>query len=302
MRGGFGDDQARLRSRRPRSLLLNRQRKEASQVQTTQGSRLLLLVLQGTPTRTARNQPSRRRPPPERIMRPSLVVRWTRAVPLTAVPATSLRLPPSNGRPKPKSVDDAASPTVDRLLNSLERSAARLQRQGVSPAPRPAGNTTGEAHGDASLNRLPPNLRINEFAPRRKVYQGVKASHRDLVSDPPSLRKCQPTLCIDWLSSLTAATIATRGMRSAGRLARKSAEKERLLRGVGGPLHNTVLPAGVERYGRGFAWWPDGTGWSLVTWFPLHYDSKDPPCSSQQLSLEIRFSLYAIRAGCSFRQ
>lgn len=115
-------------------------------------------------------------------MRPSLVVRWTRAVPLTAVPAASLRLPPSNGRPEPKSVDEAASPTVDRLLNSLERSAARLQRQGVSPAPRPAGNTAGEA---ASLNRLPPNLRINEFVPRRKVYEGVKASHRDLVSSCP---------------------------------------------------------------------------------------------------------------------
>lgn len=88
---------------------------------------------------------------------------------------------------------------MDRLLNSLERSAARLQRQGVSPAPRPAGNTAGEAHGDAPLNRLPPNLRINEFVPRRKVYEGVKASHRDLVSGLHSLSQYHLSSCTDYL-------------------------------------------------------------------------------------------------------
>ncbi|GAA5875763.1 hypothetical protein JCM3774_006450 [Rhodotorula dairenensis] len=107
-------------------------------------------------------------------MRPTLVARWTRAVPLTAVPAASLRLPPSSGRTKPKHVDDAASPTVDRLIGSIGRSAQRLQRQGV-----PAGEAHGEA--GASAASLPPNLRINEFVPRRKVYEGVKASHRDLL-------------------------------------------------------------------------------------------------------------------------
>lgn len=174
-------------------------------------------------------------------------------MPLTAVPAASLRLPPSNGRPKPKSVDEAASPTVDRLLNSLERSAARLQRQGVSPAPRPAGNTAGEAHGDASLNRLPPNLRINEFVPRRKVYQGVKASHRDLVS------YCPRPIGTPWSRVLTICFAHSCddcderhevGDATSWEIGRDGAAAS----GCRGPRHNIVRLVDVVRYGPGTAW------------------------------------------------
>ncbi|GAA5990297.1 hypothetical protein JCM10908_007304 [Rhodotorula pacifica] len=114
-------------------------------------------------------------------MRPSLVVQWTRAVPLSAIPATSLRLPPAAGRSRRRAQDEAASPTVDRLLSSIDRSAHRLQRQGSPQTPRRVGEAGAEGVAVGGTSRLPPNLRINEFVPRRKVYEGVKASHRDLL-------------------------------------------------------------------------------------------------------------------------
>lgn len=43
------------------------------------------------------------------------------------------------------------------------------------------------ASESSAATSLPPNLRINEFVPRRKVYEGVKASHRDLVRTSDSI-------------------------------------------------------------------------------------------------------------------
>ncbi|POY72887.1 hypothetical protein BMF94_4048 [Rhodotorula taiwanensis] len=118
-------------------------------------------------------------------MHPSLIARWTRAVPITSVPASALRLPPASSRPRPKATPiggQAASPTIDRLLQSVDRSTHRLQRQAGTSAQFLTGGGAAAAAGEASTTAtLPPNLRINEFVPRRKVYEGVKASHRDLL-------------------------------------------------------------------------------------------------------------------------
>ncbi|GJN93775.1 hypothetical protein Rhopal_006833-T1 [Rhodotorula paludigena] len=96
-------------------------------------------------------------------MRPSSLRLATRPIPLASVPAHALRLPPPPVPSAPRPSKDPRSPTVDRLLKSFAR-------------PAPAHDARG-----LGARALPPNLRINEWVPPRKEYQGVKASHRDLL-------------------------------------------------------------------------------------------------------------------------
>lgn len=96
-------------------------------------------------------------------MRPTASRLLTRPIPLTSVPPHALRLPPT---PKPKPNLSTVSPTLDRLL--------------------------------AAKTPLPPNLRVNEYVPKRKEFRGVQRGHRDLVGFPPALP-------LSWLSELTRA-------------------------------------------------------------------------------------------------
>ncbi|BGP43189.1 hypothetical protein JCM10449v2_007217 [Rhodotorula kratochvilovae] len=86
-------------------------------------------------------------------MRPSPLRLLTRPVPLASIPPHALRLPPT---PTPRPNLAASSPTLDRLLKSF-------------------------APGPDAPAQLPPNLRVNEFVPRRKEFLGVKRGHRDLL-------------------------------------------------------------------------------------------------------------------------
>ncbi|GAA5843060.1 hypothetical protein JCM11251_002719 [Rhodosporidiobolus azoricus] len=88
--------------------------------------------------------------------------RLIRAIPLSTIPASYLRLPPKAPLRRPS---QASSPTIDRLLNSVAKRS--------TPA------AEGPAANKAEL--LPPNLRIVEYVPKRREYEGVKASHRDLL-------------------------------------------------------------------------------------------------------------------------
>ncbi|GAA6018370.1 hypothetical protein JCM10207_000822 [Rhodosporidiobolus poonsookiae] len=84
-------------------------------------------------------------------MRPSPLARL-RAVPLSSIPPTALRLPP---KPAP------SPPPRDAPVGlSVERMVARLKSKGVE---------------------VPPNLRVVEFVNKRKEYEGVKRGHRDLL-------------------------------------------------------------------------------------------------------------------------
>ncbi|GAA6053774.1 hypothetical protein JCM3770_005110 [Rhodotorula araucariae] len=86
-------------------------------------------------------------------MRPSAVRLVTRPVPLAAIPPLALRLPPT---PVPRPNLAATSPTLDRLLKSF-------------------------ASAPDATQALPPNLRVNQFVPRRTEFVGVKRAHRDLL-------------------------------------------------------------------------------------------------------------------------
>lgn len=132
-------------------------------------------------------------------LRPSFTRLSTRPVPLSSVPPLLLRLPPKPSTAP--STKNGASPTVDRLLATLQKRASRrastsdgrglgsLRDVGLggedvdvvgaaTPAPVATPLESGRGLG-AGL--LPPNLRIEEFVPRRKEYSGVKSSHRELV-------------------------------------------------------------------------------------------------------------------------
>ncbi|GAA5983345.1 hypothetical protein JCM11641_006040 [Rhodosporidiobolus odoratus] len=94
-------------------------------------------------------------------MRPTVHL-LVRPVPVSSIPPAALRLPP---KPNLSRIDKSASPTIERLLNNFAvRGAAR---QGVP---------SEQGRGD-----LPPNLRIVDYVPKRKEYEGVRAGHRDLL-------------------------------------------------------------------------------------------------------------------------
>lgn len=129
--------------------------------------------------------------------RTSLVRLSTRPVPLSSVPPLLLRLPP-----KPTtapSTKNGASPTIDHLLARLER---RAGRRATTEDGRGLGNLRNIGLGGENVDLaqsqsqtsppiesgrglgaglLPPNLRIEEFVPKRTEYSGVKRTHRELV-------------------------------------------------------------------------------------------------------------------------
>ncbi|BGP19781.1 hypothetical protein JCM10213_006443 [Rhodosporidiobolus nylandii] len=98
-------------------------------------------------------------------MRPSLPLP-IRAIPLSSIPPSALRLPP---KPRLTSASRSreSSPTVERLLASFAERSAR--RAGAA------------AEAQEEMQSLPKNLRIVEYVPKRREYEGVRASHRDLL-------------------------------------------------------------------------------------------------------------------------
>ncbi|GAA5899631.1 hypothetical protein JCM6882_001169 [Rhodosporidiobolus microsporus] len=107
-------------------------------------------------------------------MHPSLP-RAIRAVPLSSIPPSALRLPPKPTLRRPSA---SSSPTVERLLKSF---AARSTPSAASEAGAGAAGEAQGVLGQAARAELPPNLRIVEYVPKRREYEGVRASHRDLL-------------------------------------------------------------------------------------------------------------------------
>lgn len=125
-------------------------------------------------------------------MRPTALLR-VRVIPVSAIPRNEIRLPP-NPPPKrdPKSTD---SPTIERLLKTLNRPLRAKQQEvaaltrrlrtedkelTLEAAEQAAREQLGVAHG--AVVDLPPNLRINEYVPKRTEYAGMKREHREIVS------------------------------------------------------------------------------------------------------------------------
>lgn len=136
-------------------------------------------------------------------MRPSLVSRITRPIPLNSVPAGLLRLPPKPTAQKKASA--TSSPTIDRLLNKFA-SASRpspsrfsgLSQDGRglgAAVPEEVESDVAQAQTVDAVNdsvQLPANLRIEQFVSRRAEYKGVKQGHRELVSSVVVLyRSCR---------------------------------------------------------------------------------------------------------------
>ena len=115
-------------------------------------------------------------------MRTSQILRKTVPIPLSDIPSALLRLPP-----KPSlalKASSTTSPTIDRLIKSL--ATKRRTPSGLAGSGRGLGNLVGAAVEDAETDiavesLLPPNLRIEEFVPKKKEYAGVRSSHRELV-------------------------------------------------------------------------------------------------------------------------
>lgn len=145
----------------------------------------------------------------------------TRPVPLSSIPPMLVRLPPTastsqrtdDGNSGSSTVSTSSnkshSPTIDRLLKSFAQGSMRRPNRlrNLSADGRGLANATnmmmmddrvpGDVHNQATTPQqasqdskfaeaaeqlLPPNLRIEEFVPKRKEYTGVKSSHRSLVS------------------------------------------------------------------------------------------------------------------------
>ncbi|GAA5863407.1 hypothetical protein JCM8547_006972 [Rhodosporidiobolus lusitaniae] len=108
-----------------------------------------------------------------------------RAVPLSSIPPHALRLPPKPSPSSPSSSarasrNSTASPTIDRLLKSFPSRGLPSVAQAGARAGE-VERTPAQAQAQAQQQELPPNLRINEFVPKRREYEGVRASHRDLL-------------------------------------------------------------------------------------------------------------------------
>ncbi|KAM0747871.1 hypothetical protein T439DRAFT_328544 [Meredithblackwellia eburnea MCA 4105] len=135
-----------------------------------------------------------------RILRPSLPLSSAaRVIPISKISPESIRLPP---KPSVKKEDlKQTSPTIDRLARSLGkgRLAGRALGAGVQDG-RGLGaipvnevgvgkeedvlrveSSEAETVATEGESDLPPNLRFEEFVPRRNEYRGVKATHRQLL-------------------------------------------------------------------------------------------------------------------------
>ncbi|GAA5888866.1 hypothetical protein JCM5296_005020 [Sporobolomyces johnsonii] len=124
-------------------------------------------------------------------MRPTSLRLATRPIPLSSIPRHALRLPKKpDTSPKP-SASSAYSPTIDRLLKSFAspKSRAAPSLAGLPQDGRGLANAVVDVEAQAAEQpratqeapQLPPNLRIEEFVPKRREFEGVKASHRDLL-------------------------------------------------------------------------------------------------------------------------
>ncbi|GAA5967631.1 hypothetical protein JCM21900_003231 [Sporobolomyces salmonicolor] len=122
-------------------------------------------------------------------MRPTMLRLATRPIPLSAIPPTALRLPPKPASTPNLSASSTHSPTIDRLLKSFASPPSRApSRTGLPHDGRGLANAAVHAEALAEqpgatpeATQLPPNLRIEQYVPKRREFEGVSASHRDLL-------------------------------------------------------------------------------------------------------------------------
>jgi hypothetical protein len=126
-------------------------------------------------------------------MRSSLV-RSIKPIPISTIPTALLRLPPKQ-LSTPDSITSAGlkpeSPTIDRILKSFASKrftrSAKLAGDGrglgasIPIEIKSDSESIDQSQDEQLADLLPPNLRIEKFMTRRKEYQGVKTSHRELV-------------------------------------------------------------------------------------------------------------------------
>lgn len=127
-----------------------------------------------------------------------------RPIPLSSIPPQLVKLPPAPIETQASSskarsaANSVSSPTIEKLLNSFANRARHHKSSslagGLSADGRGLANVipgtdagvpgASPSSGNSSVGAqsLPPNLRIEEFVPKRKEYAGVKAAHRSLVS------------------------------------------------------------------------------------------------------------------------
>ncbi|GAA6064501.1 hypothetical protein JCM10212_001809 [Sporobolomyces blumeae] len=106
-------------------------------------------------------------------MRPSLV-RSIKPVPLSSIPPHALRLPPKP-QPKPDLVN--SSPTLDKLVQKLSTGSTASARGEARGADLPED---GRGLGRMRFG-TPRNLRIEEYVPKKREFEGVSKKHRDLL-------------------------------------------------------------------------------------------------------------------------
>lgn len=137
--------------------------------------------------------------------------RSIKPIPLSTIPAPLLRLPPTQLASAASTTNSGLkpqSPTIDRILKSfaskrfarLPTTAASGDGRGLGASiPTELNSEVDPEPLDGAEECLPSNLRLDKFVPKRKEYEGVKTSHRELV------RACHlffilPSLLIAWPS------------------------------------------------------------------------------------------------------
>ncbi|GAA5852410.1 hypothetical protein JCM3766R1_001880 [Sporobolomyces carnicolor] len=110
-------------------------------------------------------------------MRPSIRL-LVKPVPISSIPVESLRLAP---KPSPSINLDSNSPTLSKLLSRLSTSQPSTRRAATE---RGEGDLPADGRGiggGRSLSSPPPNLRVEEYVPKRTEFEGVNKKHRDLL-------------------------------------------------------------------------------------------------------------------------
>ncbi|GAA5914579.1 uncharacterized protein JCM6883_004424 [Sporobolomyces salmoneus] len=120
-------------------------------------------------------------------MRSSLRV-LVKPLPISSIPPQSLRLPP---RSIPSPNLETSSPTISKLLSKLSSSSPVASASSASETNEESSELPSDGRGlggfkvkragPAGGNGMPSNLRIEEWVPKRREFEGVGKKHRDLL-------------------------------------------------------------------------------------------------------------------------